>query len=154
VFTQHQLSSSLRPTNLAPTVLRVASLLDTEQIRSDILANLADDPVAKLHLGSTSDPRWVTDQDGFLQLDNRTYVPEAQDLRLCILQYKHDHILSGHFGVTKTLELIRRDYVSPGMQSFVKGYCRSCTPCMRNKPQRHKPYGLLKQLPVPEKPWN
>ena len=25
---------------------------------------------------------------------------------------------------------------------------------MRNKSQRHKPYGLLKQLPVPEKPWN
>ena len=25
---------------------------------------------------------------------------------------------------------------------------------MRSKPQRHKPYGLLKQLPVPEHPWN
>ena len=25
---------------------------------------------------------------------------------------------------------------------------------MRAKPQRHKPYGLLKQLPVPERPWN
>jgi Integrase zinc binding domain len=115
VFTQHQLSSSLRATNLAPTVLRAASLLDTEQIRSDILANLADNPVAKLHIGLTSDPRWVTDQDGFLQLDNQTYVPEAEDLRLRILQYKHDHILSGHFGVAKTLELIRRDYVWPGM---------------------------------------
>jgi RNase H-like domain found in reverse transcriptase len=57
VFTQHQLSSSLRATNLAPTVLRAASLLDTEQIRSDILANLADDPVTKLHLGLTSDLR-------------------------------------------------------------------------------------------------
>jgi hypothetical protein len=25
---------------------------------------------------------------------------------------------------------------------------------MRAKPQRHKPYGLLKQLPIPERPWN
>ena len=25
---------------------------------------------------------------------------------------------------------------------------------MRNKSQQHKPYGLLKQLPVPKKPWN
>ena len=25
---------------------------------------------------------------------------------------------------------------------------------MCSKPQWHKPYGLLKQLPVPEKPWN
>ena len=25
---------------------------------------------------------------------------------------------------------------------------------MRAKPKRHKPYGLLKQLPIPEHPWN
>ena len=25
---------------------------------------------------------------------------------------------------------------------------------MRSKPQRHKPYGSLKQLPIPERPWN
>ena len=25
---------------------------------------------------------------------------------------------------------------------------------MRTKPQCHKPYGLLKQLPIPERPWN
>ena len=26
--------------------------------------------------------------------------------------------------------------------------------CSHAKPVRHRPYGLLKQLPVPEKPWN
>jgi len=25
---------------------------------------------------------------------------------------------------------------------------------MQSKPQRHKPYGSLKQLPIPERPWN
>ena len=25
---------------------------------------------------------------------------------------------------------------------------------MRSKPQHHKPYGSLKQLPIPERPWN
>src|SRR3979490_2190762 len=25
---------------------------------------------------------------------------------------------------------------------------------MRSKSQRHQPYGLLKQLPIPERPWN
>ena len=25
---------------------------------------------------------------------------------------------------------------------------------MHSKPQRHRPYGLLKQLPIPEQPWN
>src|SRR3979490_3161609 len=40
------------------------------------------------------------------------------------------------------------------MRSYIKDYCKSCTTCMCSKPQQHKPYGLLKQLPVPEKPWN
>src|SRR3979490_528403 len=40
------------------------------------------------------------------------------------------------------------------MRSYIKDYCKSCTTCMRSKPQRHKPYGLLKQLPVLEKPLN
>ena len=33
-------------------------------------------------------------------------------------------------------------------------FCKSCTTCMCSKSQRHKPYGFLKQLPVPEQPWN
>src|SRR5271168_3870177 len=76
------------------------------------------------------------------------------DLRLRVLRNKHDHILSGHPGQNKTTELILRDYTWPGLREFVKTYCKSCTTCMCAKPQRHKPYGLLKQLPVPERPWN
>src|SRR5882724_7990598 len=37
---------------------------------------------------------------------------------------------------------------------YVKDYCKSCTTCSHAKPVRHKPYGLLKQLPIPKKPWN
>ena len=37
---------------------------------------------------------------------------------------------------------------------MVTDYCRSCTTCSRNKAKRHKPYGLLRQLPVPSRPWN
>ena len=57
-------------------------------------------------------------------------------------------------GQNKTIELIRREYVWPGLRTFVKDYCKSCTTCMRSKPQRHRPYGFLKQLPIPERPWN
>src|SRR5882724_3271121 len=37
---------------------------------------------------------------------------------------------------------------------YIKDYCKSCTTCSHAKPVCHKPYGLLKQLPIPEKPWN
>jgi hypothetical protein len=33
-------------------------------------------------------------------------------------------------------------------------YVSTCVACQRNKARRHKPYGLLQPLPVPEKPWH
>jgi hypothetical protein len=36
----------------------------------------------------------------------------------------------------------------------VQEFCNSCTTCKHSKAPHHKPYGLLKQLPVPERPWN
>src|SRR5260370_28383501 len=37
---------------------------------------------------------------------------------------------------------------------MVKSYVNSCTNCAHNKAPCHKPYGQLKQLPIPDKPWN
>ena len=44
--------------------------------------------------------------------------------------------------------------VWPGIWTMVKDYIRSCTTCAWSKAPHHCPYGLLKQLPIPEKPWN
>jgi len=76
------------------------------------------------------------------------------DLRLWILWYRHNHPLAGHFGQNWTLELIRREYTWPGLRTFTKDYVWSCTSCARAKTLCYRPYGLLKQLPIPEKPWN
>lgn len=153
MFTQEQLSVSLRATELLTPVLRATVIMDQEKLNSDILSALPDDPLYVTHL---KDPqtRWSVTPDGFLRYDNLIYIPDSDDLRLRILRYKHDHILSGHPGQTKTIDLVRRDYTWPGLREFVKKYVKSCTTCMRAKPQRHKPYGLLKQLPIPERPWN
>ena len=67
---------------------------------------------------------------------------------------RHDHPLAGHFGQNRTLELIRHENTWPGLRTFVKDYVQSCTSCTRAKTPHHRPYGLLKQLPIPEKPWN
>src|SRR6266540_3423573 len=40
------------------------------------------------------------------------------------------------------------------MQAFIKDYCNSCTVCGQIKPRRHKPYGLLKSLPIPACLWD
>src|SRR5882724_10070192 len=45
-------------------------------------------------------------------------------------------------------------YYWPRLPVYIKDYCKSCVTCSHAKPVRHKPYRLLKQLPIPEKPWN
>jgi hypothetical protein len=68
--------------------------MDSEKLHTDIQAQLASDPVAKVHIGNTSDARWMQSDNGFLRHDGRIYVPNSDDLRLHVLQYKHDHTIS------------------------------------------------------------
>src|SRR5258708_5769001 len=43
--------------------------------------------------------------------------------------------------------------MTPGLRCMVGDYVRSCTSCACTKVPHHKPYGLLKQLPIPSQPW-
>jgi len=61
-------------------VFRASLVMDSEQLHTDIIANLASDPVAQKHLANSSDPRWMQTEDGFLRLNGRIYVPKASDL--------------------------------------------------------------------------
>ena len=146
--------SSLRATYLLEPVLCAASLVNVDQLHKDILSALLLDPIATKHMSNISDPRWSVDSDGFLCLDNRIYIPDTNNLCLCLLHFKHDHPLAGHFRQNCTLELLCREYTWPGICSFVKEYVGSCTNCTQAKVPQHCPYGLLKQLPIPEHPWH
>ena len=128
--------------------------MDIETLHSDILTTLPSDHIAQAHVSDTAESRWSVDKSGFLQLDRRIYVPDIKDLRLRVLRNKHDHPISSHYGQNRTMDLIQHEYTWPGIQTMVKDYVRSCTTCARSKAPRHRPYGLFKQLPIPEKPWN
>ena len=161
VFTQEQLSASLRATYLEDVVIRATVIIDTERLHSDIRDHLRDDPAAITGIGLAelgSSTRWTLDPDGLLRLDERIYVPlvngVSDELRVRVLQHNHDHILAGHYGQNRTLDLVRRSYTWPELRSFVRDFCLSCVLCKRNKKPRHKPYGLLKPLPVPLRPWH
>src|SRR5260370_32446159 len=81
-------------------------------------------------------------------------MPTCKDLHLQIIRNHHDHPTAGHFGQTKTIELIKQSFHWPGLGRMVKSYISSCMNCTCTKVQCHKPYGKLKQLPIPIKPWN
>ena len=91
-------------------------------------------------------------QDGKQYFRDRLYIAE-HDERLDILRKRHDSILAGHFGIAKTLDLIARDYWWPNLRLMVRDYVRSCDVCVRSKPSRRKPAGLLLPLSVASMPW-
>jgi len=133
VFTNEQLASSLQASTLAEPVIHAAVVMDEARLHEDILSSLPNDPIAldKLNRAKSDDPdpRWTLNSEGLLCKDNRIYVPDSNDLHLRVLQYRHDHILAGHFGQNKTITLICRQYTWPGLRSFVINFCKSCTTC-------------------------
>src|SRR5882724_10986350 len=54
----------------------------------------------------------------------------------------------------KMLHQVQLHYYWSRLFVYFKDYCKSCTICSHAKPVHHKPYGLLKQLPIPKKPCN
>jgi len=108
IFTQEQLATSIRATILLFPSLHAATVVNLDTLHQDILLAFPSDPIATKHI--SADGQWSTDPNGLLLLDNRIYVPSAGNLCTRILQYNHDHILAGHFGQNKTLELVCRRY--------------------------------------------
>ena len=123
--------------------------MDIDTLCQDILLALPSDPIATNH--TSVDGQWSMDPNSLLLLDNRIYVLSAGNLHIHVLQYNHDHILARHFGQSKTLELVCYGYSRPSLHANVQQFYKSYVTCMQSKPQHHKPYRSLKQLPISER---
>lgn len=74
--------------------------------------------------------------------------------RLQVLSLAHDHVLSGHLGITKTYDRILHHFFWPGLKCDVAAYCRSCHTCqMMGKPNQVIPQAPLKPIPVLGEPF-
>ena len=104
------------------------------------------------HNPSLVEPRWTP--QGFLAFGSRVYVPDHNDARLKVLKARHDSKLAGHPGITRTLELVSRDYIWNGLRNDIERYIRGCATCQRTKTSRQSPHGFLKPLEVPQRPWS
>lgn len=138
MFTQEQLSAFFHATYLFTSTLHVAVILDIEQLYNDILATLPIDPTTSCHLStllstpsnSVPDPYWSVDSKGFLHLDNHIYISSSNNLHLCVLQYKYDHVLSRYYSQNKIIDLIYQKYPWSSLRDYIKDYYKSCTICM------------------------
>jgi hypothetical protein len=148
LFTTPTESRSTSPSDIGTTANALFTLPHSD-LAARIKTAQADDQEWKDQV-ELLNKRFTLDNDNVLY-DNRVYIPNA--LRLEVLKSHHDNPTAGHPGRAVTLDLIRRNYSWPGIQRLVRTYVTSCDICQRVKADRHKPYGLLNPLPVPQRPW-
>ena len=90
-------------------------------------------------------------RDGVISYNSKLYIPRSMILKT--IQSRHDVPLVGHKGISKTYELLQREFWWPGMFQDVKHFVLSCLTCARIKPVTYKPYGLLHPLKIASMPW-
>jgi len=127
--------------------------MDVNQLHDNICATYASDLLTTSQFPQSSNLKW-TIVNGLLHLNGQIHIPYVLDLHLQVLRNKHDHLLAGHSGQNKILELIRQEYTWPNLRSFFKDDVSTCAMCKHLKAPWHKPYGLLKQLLIPTCPWD
>jgi hypothetical protein len=91
---------------------------------------------------------------GFVVKGSCIVVPDNSDLRKLIIRETHDSPYAGHYGITKTLRTVGKLFWWPSLKVDVTDFISSCPPCQRNKARRHRPYGLLQPLELPEGPFD
>jgi hypothetical protein len=96
----------------------------------------------------------VNDQGLVIKWGSRIVVPEDKELRSLLISEFHDSKYTRHFGMSRTRVAVGRMFWWKSLAGDVAKYVSTCVACQRNKARRHKPYGLLQPLPVPEKPWH
>ena len=91
---------------------------------------------------------------------NRLTVPEVAEhegrevhLRTALIREAHDPPIFAHQGISKTVNLLKREYYWPNMIKDVERFISNCRECGRNKTRHDKTPGLLHPLPMPNKVW-
>jgi hypothetical protein len=80
-------------------------------------------------------------------------VEPTEEQKKEIIRTRHDDKSAGHPGISKTIELITRDYTWKGLRRDIEEYVKNCDTCHKAKHARHKPYGLLQTPKHLERPW-
>lgn len=80
---------------------------------------------------------------------DRLVIPRDNNVREAIFCLAHDSL--GHFGATKSYDVLRDSFYWPNMRrDLEQAYIPGCVECQRNKAPTSKPAGPLHSLPVPD----
>ncbi|KAK3532853.1 hypothetical protein QTP70_000252 [Hemibagrus guttatus] len=83
---------------------------------------------------------------------NRIFVPSQ--FLLQVMQWIHEAPSSGHPGIQRSTQLVRRQFWWPSQASDVEGYVRACSTCAQARTSHQLQEGLLEPLPIPQCSWS
>ena len=89
--------------------------------------------------------------DDYLFKEGRLCIPQGS-IREVLIREAHEGGLMGHFGVTKTLHILKEHLFWPKMRRDVERMCERCVTCKKAK-SKVLPHGLYLPLPIPDSPW-
>jgi hypothetical protein len=139
-----------RPIINASTILKHNSVLHESYIEQYAQDMDFKDVYATLSQGKRVEELDYHVKDRLLYHCGKLCIPQTE--RVKIIREAHTSLISGHFGVSKTVAQLQRFCYWPKMNETVSRYVRGCTMCAKSKPSNRK-LGLYTPLPVPSHPW-
>jgi len=100
-------------------------------------------------IAATRGDQWRV-QNGLIHHGRLVYIPFTSTALQTALQLAHT---TGHEGIQKTLQRLRRDFVIDNDRAVVRDFVHSCATCQRNKTKNLHPAGLLQPLDIPTNIW-
>ena len=141
-----------------PTDDLISACYNTNTDIQDMLAALRDDSIRRWphHLRkklriAMSECKVIENR---IYYRDRLLVPDDTSLRLNIMTRTHSSTPGGHVGRKKTIDLIKRTYVWPGMTNDIDRFVRHCHICTRSKVRKEARHGFLKPLEIPFRAWS
>jgi hypothetical protein len=102
-------------------------------------------------------PQFFMSDEGLLYFEDwegnmRLCVPSG--LRNRIMKEDHETLTEGaHSGYHRAFNRIASTYFWPRMSKDIQAFVTSCDICQKSKPKRHAPFGLLRPIPIPARPF-
>ena len=78
---------------------------------------------------------------GRFWVDDRIVVPRTKVAS--VLEQYHDQLVAGHWGIPKTVEIIKRRFTFPCIRQAVLQHVRTCQACQASKPNRARAGGRV-----------
>lgn len=101
-------------------------------IKKDIVSDPHFGPIVSLFKSTPSDPSSIPSNysfnDDLLFYNGLICTPSNNQVKKLILEECHDAPAAGHFGISKTHDLVTRNYYWPQLRKYVKDYVSGCEP--------------------------